>query len=266
MPYYKPQRSRNIYNPRSNKPFKLSRSKIDLFLNCPRCFYIDRRLGTGPPPSLPFSLNSAVDHLLKKEFDTYRAKQEPHPLMKKYSIDAIPYQHEDLKDWRENFKGVQVHHKDTNLILTGAIDDVWINPKSKLMVVDYKSTSKNGEVTLDADWQIAYKRQMEFYPWLLRKNGFEVSRTGYFVYCNGNKSKKAFNGKLEFNSKIISYIGNDDWVKQTILDAHACLSCDEIPPITYSCEICLYQTTVQQHLENNRQRSLDQEGELFDKN
>ena len=250
MSYYKPLRSRNIYNPLSSKPFKLSRTKIDLFLNCPRCFYIDRRLGTGLPPGFPFNLNSAVDHLLKKEFDFYRAKQEPHPLMMEHGIDAIPYQHEDLDDWRENFKGVQVRHEETNFVLTGAIDDIWVNPAGELIVVDYKSTSKDGEITLDDDWKITYKRQMEFYQWLLHQNGFEVSNIGYFIYCNGDKSKDAFNDKLEFITKIIPYTGNDGWVEQTILDAHACLSSNEIPPITYSCEFCLYQTTVQQHLEN----------------
>ena len=39
------------------------------------------------------------------------------------------------------------------------------------MVVDYKATAKQRDVTLDADWQIAYKRQMEIYQWLLRANG-----------------------------------------------------------------------------------------------
>ena len=251
MSYYNPQRSRNLYDPLSSEPFKLSRSKIDLFLNCPRCFYIDRRLGTGPPLGFPFNLNSAVDHLLKKEFDFYRAKQEPHPLMSEYGIEAIPYQHDDLDDWRENFKGVQVHHEESNLVLTAAVDDVWVNPAGELMAVDYKSTSKNGEITLDADWQQSYKRQMEFYQWLLRQKGFEVSDSGYFVYCNGDKTKQAFNDKLEFITKIIPYTGDDGWVGQTIFDAHSCLNSDQIPPLSSTCNFCAFQTTVQRHLENS---------------
>ena len=250
MPAYNPQRSRNLFKPDAKEPFKLSRSKIDLFLNCPRCFYIDRRLGTSLPPGFPFNLNSAVDHLLKKEFDIYRERQEPHPLMVKYGINAIPYQHNELNDWRENFKGVQAHHKITNFILTGAIDDVWVTPVGELIIVDYKSTSKHGEVTLDDDWQISYKRQMEFYQWLLRRNGFKVCDIGYFVYCNGDKSKQVFDDKLEFRTKIIPYAGNDGWVEQAILEAHACLRSNEIPPISHSCDFCLYQTTVQHHLDH----------------
>jgi hypothetical protein len=94
--YYNPQRTRNIYDPQDGKSFKISRSKIDLFIECPRCFYLDRRLGVGRPPGFPFSLNSAVDALLKQEFDAYRAKGEAHPLQKTYGIDAIPIPHDEL--------------------------------------------------------------------------------------------------------------------------------------------------------------------------
>jgi hypothetical protein len=94
--YYNPKRTRNLYDPNSAEPFKLSRTKIDLFLNCPRCFYIDRRLGVGQPPGFPFALNSAVDKLLKKEFDIFRTKGEPHPLITENGVVARPVSHEEL--------------------------------------------------------------------------------------------------------------------------------------------------------------------------
>jgi CRISPR/Cas system-associated exonuclease Cas4 (RecB family) len=242
--FYNPKRTRNIFNPRSEEPFRISRSKIDNFLNCQRCFYIDRRLGVAQPPGYPFSLNSAVDTLLKKEFDVHRAEQTAHPLMKNYGISAVPFEHAMIDEWRDNFKGVQYHHKPTNLIITGAVDDVWINLKGELIVVDYKSTSKDGEVNLDADWQIGYKRQMEVYQWLLRKNDFKVSDTGYFVYCNGDADKEAFDGKLEFDVKIIPYKGDDGWVDKTIKDIYDCLTGDSIPEAGKECDYCLYREAV----------------------
>ena len=140
----------------------------------------------------------------------------------------MPFQHDDLDKWRANFVGVQ-YHQSTNFIITGAVDDVWINPKGELIVVDYKSTSKEAEVNLDAEWQIGYKRQMEIYQWLLRQNGHKVSNTGYFVYCNGKTDRKAFDGKLEFDITILNYIGNDNWIENIINDIHKCLNSDEIP-------------------------------------
>lgn len=232
---------RNLYNAKSKEPFKISRSKIDMFLNCPRCFYLDRVLGISQPPGYPFSLNSAVDHLLKKEFDIHRAKNTRHPLMEAYGLDAIPYSHEMMNEWRENFKGVQYLHKPTNLLITGAVDDIWIDNKTKeLIVVDYKATSKDAEVTLDADWQISYKRQMEVYQWLLKQLGFPVSDTGYFVYCNGRKDNKSFDGRLEFNIKLIPYKGNSNWIEKAILDIKKCLDSNKIPESSSKCEYCKY--------------------------
>ncbi len=238
--YYNANKTYNLYEPNSAKSFKLSRSKIDLFLECPRCFYLDRRLGIGRPPGYPFSLNAAVDTLLKKEFDIHRAKKTTHPLMKHYNIDAVPLQHEKLNEWRENFKGVQFYHQKTNFIITGAIDDVWVSKKEEYLVVDYKATAKSSEVNLDADWQDSYKRQMEVYQWLLRQNGFKVSNTGYFVYCNGKADKEAFDAKLEFDIKIIPYTGSDDWLENTLLDIKKYLTSAQIPTASRECDYCNY--------------------------
>jgi len=69
-------RRRRLFDPDDPAPFPLSRSKVDLFISCPRCFYLDRRLGIARPPGFPFNLNSAVDTLLKNEFDEYRRSGE----------------------------------------------------------------------------------------------------------------------------------------------------------------------------------------------
>ena len=164
---YNPQRSRNLYDPLSAKPYRLSRSKLDSFLKCKRCFYLDRRLGVGQPPGFPFNLNTAVDTLLKKEFDHYRELGQPHPLMEENRIPAVPFKHEKMDEWRDSLRrGIQYFHSNTNLLITGGIDDVWIEEKGNLLIVDYKSTSKKGKVNLDADWQIGYKRQITSVPTL----------------------------------------------------------------------------------------------------
>jgi CRISPR/Cas system-associated exonuclease Cas4 (RecB family) len=239
--YYKPHRAFNLYDPNAAEPFKVSRSKIDLFVECPRCFYIDRRLGVGRPPGFPFNLNSAVDTLLKKEFDIHRADATAHPLMKKYGVEATPVNHADLATWRHNFTGIQHLHEATNLIIFGAIDDLWQNAASEYIVVDYKATSKDEEITaLDKEWQNGYKRQMEVYQWLLRRNGCKVSNTGYFVYANGKTDRKAFDGKLEFDITLIAHVGDDSWVEKTILLIKKCLDDPRVPKGKPDCDYCAY--------------------------
>ncbi|MFA5355230.1 MAG: PD-(D/E)XK nuclease family protein [Candidatus Paceibacterota bacterium] len=241
--YYTPQRQRGIYDPRYE--FKISRSKIDLFIDCPRCFYIDLKYGIARPPGFPFSLNNAVDTLLKKEFDFHRANGTNHPLIEKYGIDARPALHKNLEQWRNTFTGVQYLHKPTNFLVFGAIDDLWQDSKGNYIVVDYKATSKNGEIKeLNEEWHKGYKRQMEIYQWLLRQNGCQVSDTGYFVYCNGKSDLNAFDAKLEFDITLIPYKGDDSWVEKTILDIHKCLNSDAIPEGNPDCDYCRYIQTL----------------------
>lgn len=242
--YYNGRRSWGLYDPSLPTPFKISRSKIDLFLNCPRCFYIDRRLGVDRPPGFPFSLNSAVDKLLKKEFDIHRLQKTRHPLMETYKVDAIPFEHKEMDTWRNPFKGIQFLHKPTNFLITGGVDDVWKDSNGELIIVDYKATSKDEEVNIDADWQIGYKRQMEIYQWLFRQNDFKVSEIGYFVYCNGDTDKKAFDAKLEFDVKIIPYKGNDTWIENTLTEIKECLNSNQIPKSNEDCDYCKYISTI----------------------
>lgn len=248
--YYTGKRSRNIYSAFAEN-FRLSRSKIENFMTCKRCFYYDVRLGVAQPPGFPFNLNSAVDKLLKKEFDIHRAKNSKHPLMEAYGVDAVPFQHPKLEEWRDaRGAGITYPAEGTNFLITGGIDDVWVNPEGELIIVDYKATSKNSEVNIDADWQISYKRQMEIYQWLFRKNGFKVSRTGYFVYCNGNSDKEAFDGRLEFDIKLIPYEGDDGWIDETVIAAHQCLNSDALPPASLVCDFCVYRRGIAGLLKN----------------
>ncbi len=229
-----------IYQPNSNTPFRLSRTKIDMFMQCPRCFYLDRRLGLGHPSMPGFSLNTAVDELLKKEFDLLRKSGQTHELMKQYGIDAVPYQNEMMDKWRENFVGINYIHKPTNLEIFGAVDDVWINKNDELLIVDYKSTSTQEEISLESEYKQGYKKQMEVYQWLFRMNGFKVSPVGYFVFANADKGLPKFDGRLDFKMTIVEHKGNTDWIESTLFQIHECLNKDVVPPANEDCEFCKY--------------------------
>jgi hypothetical protein len=231
--------------------WRLSRSKIDLFIECPRCFYLDNKLGTARPRGPAFTLNVAVDALLKKEFDAHRKAGTPHPLMDKYGIDAMPFDHPDIDTWRENFEGVEHHHEATGLTVSGAVDDVWVNPDEELIVVDYKSTSKDGkiETLADSSWEDQYRRQIGVYQWLLAQNGFAVAKTGYFVYANATTDKAAFDGQLEFEVTVVPCEGDTSWIEPTLTKVKACLDSDDLPDSSKTCEYCAYRTAAGKKLQ-----------------
>lgn len=165
--------------------------------------------------------------------------------MVEFDVKATPFDHDDLDQWRENFVGVFTLHEPTNLHIFGAVDDIWVNETGELMVVDYKATAKDSDVSIDANWQVSYKRQIEVYQWLLRSNGFKVNDTGYFVYANGRLDLDNFNDRVEFRTKIIPYTGSTDWVDKTIKQMKQCIESDKMPKVGIDimggpCSYCSY--------------------------
>jgi hypothetical protein len=232
-------RNRNLFDPGSSRPYKISRSGLELFHECPRCFYFDKRLGLSRPPGFPFSLNSAVEALLKREFDHYRALRKPHPLMEKAGVCAVPFAHPELEKWRTNFSGIQALHHPSNLLVTGAVDDIWENVHGEVMVVDYKSTAKVADITELAEaWHAGYRRQIEIYQWLLRQHGFQVSPTAYWVVANGVSMGQRFDEALRFRMTVIPYEGSDHWVENHLVAARNCLMRATPPPSQKECVYC----------------------------
>ena len=216
---------------------RISRSKVDLFIECPLCFWLDQKAKIKRPSGPPFSLNVAVDHLFKNEFDLSRGKGVPARLAKE-GLSFIPAEHPKLNQWRENFKGVTRQFGDIEFF--GAIDDLWVDMFGVHYVVDYKATSKADEVSLDADWQISYKRQVEFYQWLLRGNNLQVSNQAWFVYTNGIKDDSAFNDVLRFKTKLLPYEGDGSWIEPTLTSLINCLNSETPPQCNEGCAYCQF--------------------------
>ncbi len=213
---------------------KFSRSKLELFLDCPRCFWLDMKKGVKRPPPAPYTINSAIDGLLKQEFDVCRENGTAHYIIKKHNINVIPYKCKEIDTWRHNFTGIQFHHKATDFLVFGAVDDVWINPAGELIVVDYKATGAN-------QYQIypQYKRQMEVYQWLLIQNGYKVSKTGYFLFTKVNKNGGFVEGKLSFDFFLEPQEGDGSWIEQALVNAKKTYD-GSIPSYKQDCLYCQF--------------------------
>jgi len=239
-------RKNSLYDKNSNKPFTISRSKFSNFIDCPRCFYLDRVKGLKEPSMPGWALNSAVDDLLKKEFDKHRKAKTPHPIMKEYQLNYIPFDHPDIDKWRQSLSsGISYLDKDTNLIIKGGIDDVWFNINTEeLVVVDYKAQSSSTPVEaisyLENKFHQGYKRQMDIYVHILRNMDFKVSNTTYFLVCNGEKTNDFFENRIDFKTVLVPYVSDTSWVTVKINEMKKVLDNDEIPDYNINCESCVY--------------------------
>jgi len=244
---YNPQVGENYrYQVNTDKPFKISRTKIELFYNCPRCFYKEVKLGLRKPPMPAWAINSAVDALVKKEMDFCRKENRPHRIFTENELNIKPYKHDDIEKWQHSFTGIQFLDKEHNFLLYGGIDDVMEDPGGKLVVIDVKATAKASEILSSSNiWNNgeSYKRQLEIYNWLFKKNEFPVSEKGYLIYYNGDASKPYLGKEMHFRRTLIPFVLDTSWIDPIISEMHSCLQKDEMPDASESCEECIYLET-----------------------
>jgi len=220
-------RTTSMYQKGSNEPFSISRSKFSNFVNCPRCFYLDRVKGLKEPSMPGWALNSAVDDLLKKEFDKHRKEKTPHPIMKEYKLNFIPFDHPDIDKWRQS--------------LSSGISYL---DKEELVVVDYKAQSNNTPVEtkayLESKYHQGYKRQMDIYVHILRNMNFKVSSNTFFMVCNGEKTNDEFGNRIDFKTVLVPYEADPSWIPDKIKEMKKVLESEDIPDYNIDCESCIY--------------------------
>lgn len=217
------------------KPIKISRSGLRLFQECPRCFWLDLHHKIKRPPGYPYTLSSAVDYLVKREFDKYRGTDELPPAFAKQGIDAKLFSGPELSDWRSNFKGVSFHDKELDATLYGAVDDVLEFPDGSLAVVDYKSSGSK-EITIYDD----YQKQMDIYTHILRLNGYKTQPNAYFVFYQVDKTGDGFQNTLPFREELRTVQVDPDWVGGVFKQAVQLARQDEPPRHSDECEHCHY--------------------------
>ena len=210
-------RHRGRYNPLHTAPYELSRSKMEMFVRCEACFWLEKVAGVKQPGMPAFLINSLTDLLLKREMDEYRGI-EAHPFATKSELDhLIPLDHADLEDWTDSLqfgaspKKYNTLHKPTNILFGGGIDDMWLSTKTgEYVLVDFKSTAnltdKNRKMDLDGPYKAGYKRQMDIYLWIGRQRGYPMSEDTYFLYVDGiNKrfyEEETYEGSNEYRVRV----------------------------------------------------------------
>jgi len=240
-------RASSIYISNQKEDFKISRGKFSNFLTCPRCFYLDRVIGLDEPGTPGWTLNETTDLLLKQEFDACRESQTPHRLFIEIGLDClVPFKHPDIDKWRDSLRhGLMHRFEESNIILTGGVDDVWQDTRDgRLVIADYKSQantkSLDAQTYLSDAYHEGYKTQMDFYAYLLQQMGFEVAETAYFLVCNADRRAEGFYGEMKFSETLIPYKWNTDWIPAKVSEMIDLMNQEKIPDAHPSCKNCAY--------------------------
>jgi hypothetical protein len=189
------------------------------------------------------ALNNALDVLLKKEFDAYRTRGEPHPILVEAGVEARLFPDlKKLRQWRNNLIGLRWQDPLTGGVLFGAVDDVLEFPDGRMAVLDYKSSGA-AEPTLYPSYQL----QIDVYTFLLREMGYPIAPCGYIAFFVAVKDA-GFEGRLPFKGTLREVPADPDRVVDLFREALAVSESKQMPPCGEECDLCRWFEQAQQAL------------------
>lgn len=216
---------------------QLSSSSLSTFCECPRCFYIEKKLGCARPRGIFSSLPNGIDKILKNQMDRFRGKLPEimdHPRLAGFVLfdnDAL------MKKYR-HWKSSPLKYEDgKGNVLVGALDELLFNPRTGYYAAaDWKTKGSEPD---QAYCEQYYQKQINIYTFLGECGGLKMSSFGvlqYFFPVDTDVSA----GVIPFQSKTFILEANPGAAKDLFDSAIRCLESDIIPPSSSGCEYCSY--------------------------
>ena len=191
--------------------FKLSPSKLNLYLECPLCFWLSEKgvhRPSGPFPSLP----GGMDRKLKVYFDKYRKEGKLPPELKGKVEGKLYDNMSDMDAWRNARKGLSFTDEKGD-ILSGAIDDCLFDGKN-FMIIDFKTYGGSEIKDEKIDF---YQNQLDCYALLFEKNGLSHPGFAYLIFFMPMEVKE--NGIVEFRIEVKKVMVDSSRALKTFGDA-----------------------------------------------
>lgn len=176
-----------------NGKLVLSPSALNLFLECPKCFWLEKTRGIHRPAGAFPSLPGGIDAVLKKYFDKFRAEGELPPEIEGKVPGKLLDDSKFLREWRINMKGIRWYDEDLDAELMGALDDCLVVDGEYYVPVDYKTRGWAAK----EDSHVYYQNQLNCYTFLLQKNGHKTSDFAYLLFYSPKEVQEG--GVILFN-------------------------------------------------------------------
>ncbi len=209
----------------ASKPIKLSPSSLNLFRECPRCFWLHHNKGIRRPDTIFPSLPGGMDRILKGYFGKYRGTNELPPLVNGKLIGKLM-----------NPLPKTLHYIDKELgaILYGRMDEALDFGDGTFAPVDHKTRgSAPAEEILTM-----YQLQMDSYDFLMRENGMPTKGIAYLAYYHPADSGDLHNG-FPFDVTIKEVKTDVEHAKKVFTDAVNLIRGEECAP-SPTCSFCMW--------------------------
>jgi len=175
--------------------YKFSPSSLSLLKDCPRCFWLYFNKNISRPEQIHPSLPFGMERVLKEHFDRYRQDDLLPPELQEISGGVKQFPDEKLlQKWQDHRQGIQIRDAQGN-VLCGVLDFV-LQKGKKVIVLNLKTRG----FPVKKDTHLYYQDQLDFYNFLLEKNGFTPEKYAYLLFYHPEKVQS---GSIDFQTKLV---------------------------------------------------------------
>jgi len=200
--------------------YNLSASRLNLFQDCPRCFWLamikNVKRPSGPMSSIPIKMDS----IIKNYFDKYRAIGELPPIIAGQITGRLP----------KNMPKTLQHEEDNGILLWGQPDDYFELEGGAMAPFDHKTKSKPPK-----DIHPAYRLQLDIYSYLMQMNDYKTANMAFLAFYFPDDSE-LHNG-MNLHCTVVEVNTNPHHIKELINTAMDVLT-GSIPRRGENCEYC----------------------------
>lgn len=213
---------------------RLSPSTLNMFLDCERCFWLEKVKGLKRPRGIFPSLPGGMDRVIKSYFDSFRKKRTLPPELLRGDFEGAKLfeDQERLDRWRDWRTGLCWRDGEGSTLF-GALDDLLVKD-GRYIPFDYKT---KGSVTTPEDAVKYYQNQLDCYALLLEKNSLPTAGHGFLIYYSPKMAGE--NGKMLFEIQAIKIAASPERALSTFGRAIQTLK-GPMPGINFRCEYCSF--------------------------
>lgn len=214
---------------------KLSPSTLNLFLECPRCFWFEKVKGIKRPRGIFPSLPGGMDRVIKIHFDSFRSKDMLPPELSGEEFRGVKLFRDQiqLELWRNWKTGLEYRDSDGS-ILSGALDDLLVKEGGLHIPFDYKT---KGSVTTEEAAVKYYQNQLDCYTLLLHENKMAVAGFAFLLYYSPKSVGEQ--GKVLFELQVLKIPTDHERARTTFRKAVALIK-GPTPSSNGQCEYCTW--------------------------
>lgn len=211
----------------------LSYSSLRVFLECPRCFWLERVKGVSRPGQIFPSLPGGMDEIIKRYFDRFRARGELPPELDG-KVQGKPFPDQGLLDsWRNRRQGLRYLDKMSGVTLMGLLDDCLVQGE-RYLPLDYKTRG----YPVKEDTPSYSQDQLNIYTLLLKENGYPPAGHAYLVFYH--PLEQGDGGRITFHMHPVRLETDPDQALELLREAAVVLSSESCPPAGAECGFCAW--------------------------